>query len=163
MLLMAASFSLRFVVLLLLCIQRAPIHSFFVLPPRHRCRAVSDAAARERAAVLPVFVMALQCVPFVMPDHWADGRSFDELLGYTTHIEAPIRQVRACQCACGSHVHVVVLRVESSWSCGGCGKSGGLSPHEDASDSVLRCHFVFPSSKALRVIERRGSLSTQTL
>ena len=59
------------------------------------CR-TSDAAARERLGALPVFVMALQCVPFVMPEHWAAGGIFDDLPGYTIHAEQSMRQVGGC-------------------------------------------------------------------
>ncbi|KAL4428595.1 hypothetical protein ABPG77_008907 [Micractinium sp. CCAP 211/92] len=52
----------------------------------------SDAAARERLGALPVFVMALQCVPFVMPEHWASGAICEDLPGYTIHSEASMRQ-----------------------------------------------------------------------
>lgn len=53
----------------------------------------SDAAARERLGALPVFVMALQCVPFVMPEHWASGAVCEDLPGYTIHAEPSMRQV----------------------------------------------------------------------
>ncbi|KAI3439023.1 hypothetical protein D9Q98_001435 [Chlorella vulgaris] len=53
----------------------------------------SDAAARERLGALPVFVMALQCVPFVMPEHWTSGAICEDLPGYTIHSEASMRQV----------------------------------------------------------------------
>ncbi|KAL4434374.1 hypothetical protein ABPG75_000815 [Micractinium tetrahymenae] len=53
----------------------------------------SDAAARERLGALPVFVMALQCVPFVMPEHWASGAICEDLPGYTIHSETSMRQV----------------------------------------------------------------------
>ncbi|PSC67904.1 furry homolog-like [Micractinium conductrix] len=53
----------------------------------------SDAAARERLGALPVFVMALQCVPFIMPEHWASGAICEDLPGYTVHAEQSMRQV----------------------------------------------------------------------
>jgi hypothetical protein len=62
----------------------------------------SDAAARERLGALPVFVMALQCVPFVMPEHWASGAICEDLPGYTIHAEPSMRQVRLC---CVSSYH----------------------------------------------------------
>ena len=37
--------------------------------------------------------MALQCVPFVMPEHWAVGGICEDLPGYTIHAEQSMRQV----------------------------------------------------------------------
>lgn len=71
-------------------------------------RAASEALARERTlSVLPVFVMALQCVPFIMPDHWAEGKVFEDLLLYTVHIEQPMRQAGAAS-FCGTAFFIVV-------------------------------------------------------
>lgn len=36
-----------------------------------------------------------QCVPFVMPEHWASGAICEDLPGYTIHSEASMRQVGA--------------------------------------------------------------------
>lgn len=57
-------------------------------------RGAADASSRERLSALPVFVEALACVPFLMPDHWADdSRICDDLPSYTIHLEQPMRQV----------------------------------------------------------------------
>jgi hypothetical protein len=49
-----------------------------------------------------VFVMALQCVPFVMPEHWTSGAICEDLPGYTIHSEASMRQVRLGTALCRS-------------------------------------------------------------
>ena len=86
--------------------QTIPCHSHTAPPPHPllapplSCR-TSEAAARERLGALPVFVMALQCVPFLMPDHWAAGGGAggaggalcEDLPGYTIHAEQSMRQV----------------------------------------------------------------------
>ncbi len=35
-----------------------------------------------------------QCVPFIMPEHWASGAICEDLPGYTIHSEASMRQVQ---------------------------------------------------------------------
>ena len=43
-----------------------------------------------------MFVIALQCVPFVLPERWGEGPSsgaLDELPAYTLHAEPAMRQV----------------------------------------------------------------------
>ena len=57
--------------------------------------------ARERLGALPVFVMALNCVPFVMPEHWGAGSIYDDLPGYTIHAELSMRQVSSAPCRPG--------------------------------------------------------------
>lgn len=56
-------------------------------------RSFSDAPSKERMGALPAFAMALQCVPYVMPDHWTNGRICDDLVGYTIHCEGVVRQI----------------------------------------------------------------------
>lgn len=47
-----------------------------------------------------MFIMAIQCVPFVMPNHWLEGSLFDDLPSYTLHTELSVRQVGTCIFAC---------------------------------------------------------------
>lgn len=43
---------------------------------------------------MPPRLSPVQCVPFVMPEHWASGAICEDLPGYTIHSEASMRQVR---------------------------------------------------------------------
>ena len=45
------------------------------------CRQPMELIPRERAPGLPVFAIALRCVPYIMPEHWAGGRVCDDLPG----------------------------------------------------------------------------------
>jgi len=57
-------------------------------------KSYSDPTARERLGALPVFVMAIQCVPYVMPDHWLDVETIaDDLATYTMNSESSMRKV----------------------------------------------------------------------
>ena len=42
----------------------------------------------------PLQFFIFQCVPFIMPEHWASGAICEDLPGYTIHSEASMRQVR---------------------------------------------------------------------
>lgn len=49
---------------------------------------------RDRIGALPVFVTAIQCVPFIIPDHWIEGTHIaDDLATYVLHAEPSMRQV----------------------------------------------------------------------
>lgn len=57
-------------------------------------KSYSDPTVRERLGALPVFVMAIQCVPYVTPDHWLDVETIaDDLATYTMHSESSMRKV----------------------------------------------------------------------
>ncbi|KAK9867850.1 hypothetical protein WJX84_002781 [Apatococcus fuscideae] len=67
-------------------------HSFFM---NYRSvgtvKSLSEVIPKERAPGLPVFRQALACVPFILPEHWANGKLVDELPAYTTNGDASIR------------------------------------------------------------------------
>lgn len=56
-------------------------------------RAFGDSQGRDRSGPLPVFINAIQCVPFVMPRHWNEDRFWDDLSGYAIHIDPLMRKV----------------------------------------------------------------------
>ncbi|KAL6769541.1 hypothetical protein ACKKBG_A31400 [Auxenochlorella protothecoides x Auxenochlorella symbiontica] len=56
-------------------------------------RSFGDVPGRERVGALPVFVAALQCLPFVVPSHWADGRLWEDLPAYAIHGDPAMRKV----------------------------------------------------------------------
>lgn len=44
-------------------------------------RTLTEAVPKERAAGLPVFAVALRCVPYIIPEHWEGSKLADELPG----------------------------------------------------------------------------------
>jgi hypothetical protein len=94
----------------------------------HTAKPVSEAAVRERLGALPVFVMALQCVPFIIPNHWSDGHIADDLPGYTIHPEPSMRQVHGAPssvlevvpCAPLCYMHHVAMADEDGSLSAGC-------------------------------------------
>lgn len=50
----------------------------FLLGP---IRTLTEAVPKERAAGLPVFAVALRCVPYIVPEHWEGSKLADELPG----------------------------------------------------------------------------------
>lgn len=66
------------------------------LPMRHNlphCPAGTCMQAGVTPQPLQFFIF--QCVPFIMPEHWASGAICEDLPGYTIHSEASMRQVRS--------------------------------------------------------------------
>lgn len=63
-------------------------------------RPYTEGPARERVGALSVFVTSLQCVPFILPDHWVNGKIFEDLSGYSIHPETTMRQVWQTVCVC---------------------------------------------------------------
>lgn len=44
-------------------------------------RTLTEAVPKERAGGLPVFAVALRCVPYLIPEHWEGSKLADELPG----------------------------------------------------------------------------------
>jgi hypothetical protein len=44
-------------------------------------RTLTEAIPKERAGGLPVFAVALRCVPYLIPEHWEGSKLADELPG----------------------------------------------------------------------------------
>lgn len=40
---------------------------------------------KERAAGLPVFAVALRCIPYIIPEHWEGAKLAEELPGAPLH------------------------------------------------------------------------------
>ena len=52
----------------------------------HMCdRAMVDPGPKERSQGLAVFGMALRCVPYIRPDHWAGDKLAQDLPGDPSH------------------------------------------------------------------------------
>ncbi|EIE19264.1 hypothetical protein COCSUDRAFT_48883 [Coccomyxa subellipsoidea C-169] len=58
-------------------------------------RTLTEAVPKERAAGLPVFAVALRCVPYIVPEHWEGYKLADELPGYTIHADPAVQQAAA--------------------------------------------------------------------
>ncbi|CAL8468215.1 g7754 [Coccomyxa elongata] len=58
-------------------------------------RTLTEAVPKERAAGLPVFAVALRCVPYIIPEHWEGSKLADELPGYTIHADPAVQQAAA--------------------------------------------------------------------
>ncbi|KAK9839278.1 hypothetical protein WJX81_005497 [Elliptochloris bilobata] len=58
-------------------------------------RVLAELLPKERAAGLPVLAAALECVPFLLPEHWDGAHLAAELPGYTVHADATVRAAAA--------------------------------------------------------------------
>ena len=44
-------------------------------------RTLSETVPKEKAAGLPVFAVALRCIPYIIPEHWEGAKLAEELPG----------------------------------------------------------------------------------
>lgn len=67
-------------------------------------RTLTEAVPKERAAGLPVFAVALRCVPYIIPEHWEGSKLADELPGA---LPKPVHLHPLCHCAVLSHPGII--------------------------------------------------------
>ncbi|KAK9829934.1 hypothetical protein WJX72_008722 [[Myrmecia] bisecta] len=59
----------------------------------HAARPLNELLPKEKQAGLPVFGMALCCVPYIVPEHWQGTRLADEVSAYTMHADGMVRRM----------------------------------------------------------------------